>query len=77
MPPLLIALPVLKPVLVPNATSDFRGRRLDDSHGIPGYPKERDGPSCLMLHVSPRPEASVMGLWGLSEGTGKAYPGGS
>ena len=24
-----------------------------------------------------RPEASVMGLWSLSEGTGKAYPGGS
>ena len=27
--------------------------------------------------VPSRPEASVMGLWGLSEGTGKAYPGGS
>ena len=47
------------------------------THAVGDPYRERFAGIRMMRIVNPSPEASVMGLWSLSEGTGKAYPGGS
>ena len=41
------------------------GRSLYDPHAIPSYPKERHGPSCLMLHRFMQPTTGAIPTFSL------------